>query len=195
MILGFSVTKQVSFRGVQQEFTNVYHYQLVGAATAPYESLLDEIRANETPFHSTDVTFVRGKCWTAGGTTTQNQMQVQKDFTGTGNQALATSMDRERAVLIRWPAGLSSNGKPVFLRKWFHCCGSFAGVNFTVNTLQQTGAISAANLTTINNAVSGLDGIGTLQDWTLCSPNGREAEGNGECHSWLEHHQLGDMWR
>jgi hypothetical protein len=32
--------------------------------------------------------------------------------------------------------------------------------------------------------------------WTICSKTGRDPTGsNWEAHRYLEHHQLGDMWR
>lgn len=195
MIIGVSITKQVSFRGVQQEFSNVYHYTFPGAVTGPWEDIVDEIKAFEVPWHSTDVSFVRAAVWSAGGSPGSNQMLFQKDLSGTGSSTNNASMDRERAVLIRWPAGFASNGKPVFLRKWYHSCGAFAGNTFSAGVLQQTSPLTGTQIASIAAAADAATSVGITEDWELCSPTGRVWEDNAQCHTWLEHHQLGDMWR
>lgn len=193
--LGISVTKKVSFRGIQQEFSNVYHYSLPTAVTAPYEALLDEIVAWEKTVHSVDVTFVRGSVWTSGGTIAQNQMQFQKDLTGAGAVTATATLDRERAYLVRWPAGFSSTGKPVFLRKWYHCCGAFPGTTLAAGVLQNTQAFATTERTAVANAAESLRQIGAVDQWDLVAESGRTTTGPAEAHSWLEHHQLGDQWR
>lgn len=195
MIIGLSVTKSVSFRLVQQEFTNVYHYSLPGAVTGPWQSLLEEVKASEVGFHATDVSFIRGAVWSAGGSPAQNQMLFQESLSGTGNQAVNSTMDRERAVLIRWFAGFASNGKPVYLRKWYHCCGNFAGNTLAGTVIQNTGQISSAGRASIASAASAMNQIGAVEAWDLCSASGRLWQAQPDCHPYLEHHQLGDMWR
>lgn len=195
MQIGLSVTKKVLFRGVQQEFNNVYHYTLTGASTGPWQSLLEEVKAGEVRWHSTDVSFVRGAVWSSGGSIAQNQMLFQEALTGTGNQSLATAMDRERAVLIQWPAGIDSRGKPVYLRKWFHSCGAAVGHSWTNAELQNTTAIDSTTRGTLAAAAdSDFTLIGTA-GWQLCAESGRVEAASPSCHAWLEHHQLGDMWR
>jgi hypothetical protein len=195
MRIGLSVVKTVLFRGIQQEFSNVYHYELLGAQTGPWEALLDEVKASEVAFHSSDVTFKRGSVWSAGGTPEANTMLFQKTLTGTGNQAANTLLDRERAVLIRWPAGFDSRGKPVYLRKWYHSCGSFQGIAFSSGHMQNTLAITTADRATMANAVAAMDEVGVTEAWQICSSTGRRKTAPPECHKYLEHHQLGDQWR
>lgn len=195
MRLGITITKSVLFRGVQQEFHNTYHYELLGAQTGPYESLVDELVTTEKTFHSSDVSFKRAAVWSAGGSIAQNQMVFQKTLTGTGGQSVNIRMDRERAVLIRWRAGVDSRGKPVYLRKWYHSCGSFAGNAFIDAQLQNTAALDNAQRTAIASAASAMNELGVSETWDLCSESGRIWESQPECHEYLEHHQLGDMWR
>lgn len=195
MQIGISVTKSVSFRGVQQEFANTYHYHHPTALTAPYESLVDEIIAEERKFHSTDVTFVRCAVWTSGGLPAQNEMKFQKNLSGLGLASTNASQDRERAVLIRWPAGVDTRGKPVYLRKWYHSCGSFNTTAFVAGNLQNTAAIASGERTTIAAAAEALREIGGAESWNLVAQSGRENTGQAQCHAYLEHHQLGDMWR
>lgn len=193
---GISIVKRVSFRNALQEFANVYHYNGPAVDDTALDLLLQQIRDFETVFFSTDVTFVRGLLWTTGGGPATNEMRVQKAFGGTGNQATLASMDVERAVLVQWPAGKNIRGRPVYLRKWFHSCGVCSSVSFGAGVLKQTTAISdpdrnlialtAANFVTVNMP-SG--------QYQLCANSGRQTSGPGVTYKWLEHHQLGDMWR
>lgn len=196
MRIGVAIVKSVLFRGVQQEFSNVYHYDLTGAVTGPWALMLSEMVTTEKTFHSADVSFKRGQIWSAGGTPAQNTMLYQETLSGLGSRVVDTYQDRERAILIRWPAGTDSRGKPVFLRKWYHSCGGFAGVQgFTASVQQNTAQIPTADRTTIASAAAAMNEIGTTEVWQLCSASGRRWDGQPECHKYLEHHQLGDMWR
>lgn len=194
MQVGIQIVKKVLFRGVQQEFQNIYHYVLDSAITAPDGALIDAIVAIERDLHSTDVTFVRGSAWSSGGSPLQNQMRFQKDLTGAGNQSANTSMDRERAVLIRWPAGKDSRGRNVYLRKWYHSGGSVATNSFVAGHLQNVTPISEASRASIASSANRLKQI-HVELWNLCAESGRRPDADAECHAWLEHHQLGDAWR
>ncbi len=185
----------VSFRGVQQEFSNVYHYQRVGLVEASWEGYLDEVVSTMRSLYSTDVSFKRGNVWSADGTPGQNTMLGTKNLTGTGNQVVNPNMDRERAFLVRWRAGKDIRGKPVYLRKWLHSCGSANGVGASNAVLQQTASLDTATRTAIQSKAEELREIGTFELLNLCSATGRNAEGGANCHLYLEHHQLGDMWR
>lgn len=194
MQVGIQVVKRTLFRGVQQEFSNQYHYRLDSAVTAPAEALLDAVVAIERDFHSTDVTFVRGSVWSSGGSPSNNQMLFQKNLTGTGNQVTQSTQDKERAFLFRWKAGFDSRGRQVYLRKWFHAAGAAAGVAPGNPVLQQTGGFSGADLTTLGTSANRLREI-HADLWKLCGPTGRFTTAAAESHPYLEHHQLGEMWR
>jgi hypothetical protein len=194
--IGISITKSVNYRGVEQEFTNTYHYVTPGAGVAgDHAALVAEIVAIERDLHSSDVTFRRAKVWSTGLGQQNNEMLHQQSLSGTGNQIVGGSMDRERAFLMQWPAGKDSRGKPVFLRKWFHSCGGANGYDPTSGVLQQTSAIPESGRDAVSNKANGLRIIGPLDEWLLVAQSGREHTGPGRIHKFLEHHQLGDMWR
>lgn len=196
MQIGMSITKSVLFRGVQQEFANVYHYYLTGAVTGPWSDLIDENVATEKLLHSSDVSFKRAAVWSSGGTIQQNQMLFQKALSGLGSRVTDSTHDRERAVLIQWPAGVDSRGKPVYLRKWYHSCGGIDGVTgFAAAAKQNTAEIPSADRTSIATAVDAVSQIGVVEAWNICAESGRVPNGAPVCHRYLEHHQLGDMWR
>jgi hypothetical protein len=196
-VVAVSITKSVSFRGVQQEFSNVYHYSGTTPTVAQADLLAAAIKAIEVPFHSTDVTFVRYKVWTAGGSAGANNMISQGTLSGTGNQTTVGGLDRERAVLVRFTLGFDSRGRPKYLRKWYHSCGNFAGAAVASSgTMQNTTAISGTDRTTVQNAADDLLSVTAGGNtYSLCSPSGQLGSTPVLCHAYLEHHQLGDMWR
>lgn len=190
-----AIVKSVTFRGAKQEFSNVYHYRYGVGGAAPALAQVTEIVNIEKDLHSTDVAFDRYAIWTSGGTKEQNQMIAQGTLSGTGNQGTSTFLDRERAVLMQWPAGLSSTGKPVYLRKWFHSCGHFAGIVITDAHARNTTAFTEAQRDTMSARANDLRLIGEVDQFMLVAESGREHTGAGRVHKWLEHRQLGDQWR
>jgi hypothetical protein len=197
--IGISITKSVSFREAVQEFSNVYYYEREGAqpTQAEAEALIQELTNLEKNRHSSAVTFVRGRCWSAGGTKQENNMIAQVALSGVGAATPDANMDRERAFLIRFRAGIDNRGNPVYLRKWFHACGQFAGVSPSAGILANTAGFTQTqrdSIMTSANALKSLAGGGG--GWSLVSKNGRQLGGAGDqAHKYLEHHQLGDMWR
>lgn len=201
--IAISITKRVAFRLNTQEFANTYHYGSIDSepSVSVANSLIDEIVAQEKLFHSTNVSFILGRCWTSGGSIASNHMITEKPLTGTGSTAPLTAVDPERAVLIQWPAGLDSRGRKVYLRKWYHCNGSFGSVAMSNAHLTQQAAFSTADRATIVGLADVLSRIGALEQWGLVAESGRTRDGGvlsadpPICHPFLEHHQLGDQWR
>lgn len=198
--IAISITKSVAFRDSTQEFSNVYYYDgLVGAPSeGDADTLIDQVANREKTFHSTLVTFVRGRLWVHGGTPGTNNMILQKNLSGTGART-STLMDKERAFLFRIRAGTDSRGNPVYLRKWFHACGEFvSGQSIGTAVLQNasgwTTGERAAQVAAMNN-IGSVGSGGTLG--TICAKGGRTTTAGApwEAHKYLEHHQLGDQWR
>ena len=198
--IGISITKSVAFRDSVQQFSNVYFYVNTGSLPdgAGADNLIDEVTALERPRHSTLVSFVIGRVWSQGGSPGTNNMISQKTLTGTGSGGSDPNMDKERAYLFRRRAGTDSRGNPVYLRKWYHVCGSWDSGVAASATIQSnaTGFTSgqrttlAGHMTNFNTLTSGGGG------WEICAKSGRQAtQPLWEAHKYLEHHQLGDMWR
>lgn len=199
--IGISITKSVAYRDSVQEFSNVYYYENGGSlpTAAGAAALIDEVTALEKGRHATTVTFVRGRCWSQGGGAASNEMIEQHALTGTGTSTADSTMDRERAFLIRWRAGNDSRGNAVYLRKWYHTCGAFAGASGSISTAvlsQTTGFSNTIRDAILASANAFLSLISSGGGWSLVSKNGRTRSGTGDAaHKYLEHHQLGDMWR
>lgn len=193
---GVSIVKKCTFRGKDQEFANVYFYEGGTLDVTNANALIDAVKANEVQLHSSDVSFVRGLCWLAGGSPAANQMISQKALSGTGSQATNVNFDRERAYLIQWKCTQDIRGHTVYLRKWYHSCGNCAAQAIATGELQNTLELSSAKRTAIASAADAqtmitINSVGRF----LCSETGRLPIAAATCHPWLEHHQLGDMWR
>lgn len=192
---GISVEKDTLFRGVQQPFSNIYHYRVLDPTGVNWGNVVDELVALEKTWHATVVNFRYVRVWSSGGTKEDNKMVFEKQLTGVGATTPIGEMDRERAVLMRWPAGFSKTGKPVYLRKWYHTCGNTPGVTFGAAVLANTAELSAAQRSSIATEMNKVRLIGAVDEFLLVAASGREHTGPGECHKFLEHHQLGDQWR
>src|SRR5215213_3487657 len=128
--IGISITKSTAFRNSTQEFSNVYYYEVAGGlypSQSEADALIDELTTLEKGFHSTLVTFIRGRCWKQVGNKVDNEMISQKNLAGTGSTGTMAGFDKERAFLFRLRAGNDSRGNSVYLRKWYHSCGNGPG--------------------------------------------------------------------
>lgn len=193
-----SVTKRAGFRDSTQEFQNVYTYGslAINPNQAGAEALIDEVVTKEKALHSTAVSFILGRCWSSGGTPAQNEMIAERTLSGTGTAPTLTACDLERAVLVQWPAGSDSKGRPVRLKKWYHVYGSIGGSSWSNGLLSNLIGFTATQRTNIAALADALTRIGTSV-WGLKAESGRERSGDGLpiTHKYLEHHQLGDQWR
>ena len=88
----------------------------------------------------------------------------------------------EAALLVEWAAGLSSSGKPVKLRKWYHAVKQSSAQG----TAQSVAAADVTALTTAANAMVNVLGSKGL---TLGSSTGRFA-GTATVRPYLENHQM-----
>jgi hypothetical protein len=199
--VGISITKSCAFRNSTQEFSNVYFYDGLSLTPSPAQAdaLIDEAVTREKTWHSTGVTFVRGRCWLQTSDKATTEMISQKNLSGTGSGGAPTAnMDRERAWLFRLRAGVDVRGNPVYLRKWFHTLGGFGAASVSQSILEQTGANSQATRDTAVGVMNSIGSIGSgVTAGVLCAKSGRlpTAGQVWSCHAYLEHRQLGDQWR
>jgi hypothetical protein len=197
--VGVSIVKSMSFRGAAQEFGNTYYYETGGVvSTGSAEALLDLLVTKEKAIFSASVNFVRGRVWTAGGTKAENEMLVTKNLSGTGSKANPIAgQDRERAFLVRFRAGVDSKGRPAYLRKWWHLnVGSIVATNLSSSVLENTATLPQAirdELVNYGNDFKTV--ISSAVPYNLVSEKGRTITGDTVAHPYLEHRQLGDMWR
>ena len=200
-MIGVSILKDTTFRDAVQEFSNVYHYHDEGALPTNAEAIaiINELVTSEKTWHSTVVNFRRGRLWSAGGTQAQNEMLADVGLTGTGSITADASLDRERAFLFRWRVGNNSRGKPNYLRKYYHSCGLFpGGGSLSSGILSNTTGFTTTQRDAMALNAGAVTNVGSPgEPWKMCTPSDQfeTTDALPTAHKYLEHHQLGDMWR
>lgn len=200
--ISVSVEKQTAFRDSVQPFSNVYTYTSLdteAGALLEGDTIIDAIVNMEKTIHGTGVTFLYARMWSSGGSVAANHMIYEKALTGAGARSTNVNLDKERAVLAQWPAGLDSRGRTVYLRKWYHISGNprLGASTWQPAELANTTVIASAVRTDYAAAIGAINSVGLLAQWSLCAPSGRTRDSNANplIHPYLEHHQLGDLWR
>jgi len=197
---GVNTLKSTSFRNATQHFGNTYYFEAPVPPTADVtlNDLIDDLVAWEKTIHGTTVNFVRARLWSQIGTPAQNNMLIDRSLSGTGSATAHGSLDKERAWLIRFRAGVDTRGRPVYLRKWFHLDAlSIAGTSVGTDVMRNVSGFTAAHRTAMETLANNLKNFEYTpgQTWDLVAKNGRPIDGITQAHQFLEHHQLGDEWR
>ncbi len=129
MIMGVTIEKSTTWRGEEEFFSNVYHYNTAVGQSA--ESVINALVTIEKPYFGSVVAFKRGRAF---GPTDQgkaaNVMLFEKPLTGLGTSQSTVSCPREMTILVSWDTGRkNTRGKPIYLRKYLHVgnIGSQAG--------------------------------------------------------------------
>jgi hypothetical protein len=189
MIIGAAITKSLVWRGQEQEFSNVYHYETETLEPGRDEAILDKLVQLERTIHTNGVTFKKGRTWgPADGTAAANVTRAIKDYTGTGSLTNAGLFYREFAVLVIWPLGrYGTRNRPQYLRKWLH---TLTPHGHDLNGTQPIGIVPQVMLDYISK-VTVLDPTVFSDGVELCTMNGRKPIGTGKMYNYLEHRQLG----
>lgn len=171
---GFQITKKVTWRGADEQFSNVYHYELGSTLSATEaDAFIDALVTAERPAFGSNVTFIQGRAF---GPTNQgqaaNQMISIRDMSLAGTQAGGSDLPYEETLVVENFIGRGPAGRKQFLRKYLHICKVGAG---------DVGAASLGNGTITANLIS----IGTTywnrvkqitansNQWKLCTKNGK----------------------
>jgi hypothetical protein len=202
MRFGVNILKSFPYRGGSQHHGNTYYYESnTGGAQPPIgtlDALVDDIVAKEKTKFSSQNSFVRGRLWSQLGSKELNNMLVDKILSGSGSATTHGNLDRERAILVRFRAGIDTRGRPVYLRKYWHIDAHISGSSWSNGQLQQTAELTTGERTSIETFGNSFKSIsvGTPSVlFTLVAKNGREIDGATQAHKFLEHHQLGEEWR
>lgn len=123
------ILKTFGYRGVPEEWGNVYHFSGTTPGTsAEWKTLADAIWAEERKFLPADVKINRALGYAAGNEISVfqvNYFDPPNTITG-GLLSTGTQPPGDAAVWIRWATGERNiKGRPIYLRKYFH------GVNIT----------------------------------------------------------------
>ncbi len=124
MIVGISITKEEQFRGQNEEFSNVYHFDAaVGMDPA---NLANAVALKERPVFNSSVKF---KSWKAWGPTDQgeaaNEMLAEGKFVDMNGGVGYQQIYSELAAVVSWSTGRkNTRGQLIYLRKYLHVCGA-----------------------------------------------------------------------
>ena len=117
------VTMDVSWKGIREEFSNVFHYtpQQAIDTTAGWDTLADLVVAQLRPLYSPLVNFKRVR---VHGPTNQGKildvMKIVKDLTGAGTGLAGADIPPEMAVVAWVYLGRGPRGGKQILRHYFH---------------------------------------------------------------------------
>jgi hypothetical protein len=161
MIVGVSITKRTTWRGIEEEFSNVYHFD--AAADVTSKQLVDEVVTAEKAIFGSNVSFVNAKVWgPTDGTKAQSQMLLQEDLTGNGLITPGAVMAKELTAVIQWDTGRkNTRGGRIFYRKYVHLG--------TINSVDEQAAKGNTQLP--NAAVSAIKAYGNKVKNPLAASN------------------------
>ncbi len=171
MILGCSVTKSTTWRGISEEYTNVWHFDATVDTTS--KEVADAVVAAERALFSGNVNFKKVQVWgPADGTKLQSQMLLQEDLTGQGTAFEGSVMAKELTAVVSWDTGrVNSRGGRIFLRKYLH----LGRLNLSdEEAAKGNTALPVATRTTLvdfGNSMKNIVGTGRA---SLCDKKGRK---------------------
>lgn len=181
MAYGISITKKFTWRGVDEEFSNVYHYDLGSPITTDsgWQALADAIRDIETNVFGPKVTFLRWRAWgptyeAADETPELKNASITQgvgDLTGVGT-AGGADMAGELAYVASFYIGRGPKGGKRFLRKYYHST-VLMDINASADQANGYTAISSVAKQPVIDAMNSLKTItigGSAND--LCTPGG-----------------------
>lgn len=149
---GLTVIKRFLYRGdANEEFSNTYHFTgSVPADATAWRALFDALVVIEKPCYTAATTVVRGygydddaddaiSVWSVDLT-----VSPESPVAGTLTTASSSPAPGDCAVWARWKTSrLNSNGKPIYLRKYFHDARTLDTSNKdTVATAQHTALLA-----------------------------------------------------
>ncbi len=186
-----AITKQTTWHGATEQYSNVYHFDgppVDGAPASLWTGLINDLTAAEKPIHGTNVTFKTGRVWSVGGTKQENVTLALIDLTGTGSGS-AIKYFKEAAVLVEWEcARLNIDGRKVYLRKYIRACAVLSGA--TDAEMQGENIFSTTvkgPFKTYADKVQKVTTGTSLETFNLVSPNGRlpKADNNGVVNNYM----------
>jgi hypothetical protein len=171
MILGCSVTKSTTWRGIEEEFSNVYHFDAAVDTTS--QQVADAVVGAERTILGTNVSMKNVKVWgPTDGTKEQSVMLLQQNLTGTGAIIAGSVCAKELSAVLQWDTGRkNTRGGTIFLRKYLH-------VGAIPDTAEEAAkgnaALPAAAITRFNNFGNSVKNPVGVNGAPLCDKKGRK---------------------
>lgn len=188
-VFAVSITKQKSWRGENQEFSNVYHYRTDVAEPFNDQGVVDALVAAESPLFGSSTQFVRARTWgPTDGSPADSVMREVIDLNQSGTGASNTSFYKEFAAMVYWPLGrYGSRNRPQYLRKWLHIDSPLGYDTSGSTPLTTTPVVIQDYIDAVTEIVLAVD----IDGYELCTSTGRVPTGPGTHYPYLEHRQFG----
>jgi hypothetical protein len=168
------VTMATSWKGISEEFSNLFHYNTPVITTeGGWAALANAVVAELKPIHSSVVTFKRVRIYgPTDGPKEENQMRYVADLSGAGTLAGSVFLNPELAVVGWVYVGRGPKGGKQILRKFLHTAQLPTGAagNAALGTAPLTSTDKAPFITRLNNLKTLTIGGADNQ---ICTPNGK----------------------
>lgn len=171
------ITKQFTFRGVPERFSNGYLFQ-TGSTNVDNATLSAGCAAlitMERAIHGSHITFP----YALGGLLGEDALYVEEFGTPLAGQLAPSSDHQEVCVMME-----SKFGQRRYMRKWYHPGARVGGTGATADQLQ--GGTKTLFDTTCTKLTDGT----MPQGWRYCRPNGALATVPFTADQWVRTHQL-----
>jgi hypothetical protein len=165
-----TLIKRFTYRGVNEEWSNQYHFSDAPPTTeAAWKTLVDAVAAKEKTVLHSGIKIVRAYVYTDSDDDsdfTIDYTALGAEITGTLSVTSSEVCPGDAAAWIRWSTGtVGSTGKPVYLRKYYH------GALITT-TLSDPDGLTSAYKTALSTLGTQLKD-GTITGFHLCGPSGQ----------------------
>jgi hypothetical protein len=144
-VVGITLVKRFPYRGdASEEFSNTYHLTgSIPADSAAWKTLADALIAEEKKVYESDVTVIQAYGYDSDADDATAVWSY--DYLGAGASVPGTGSftgvrcPGDAAAWVRWKTSrLNTKGKPIYLRKYFHCVEYLSGSPDTLVTGQKT---------------------------------------------------------
>lgn len=191
-ILGVSITKSFLYRGNQERWDNVYHFEVPEADEQTARDIIEALNPIETAVHGDSVNFREARAWSAGGTPEENETVLILDLTGVGGQPARGDWFATACYFVQIRTDRdSATGKPVYLSKYLRSRTAF-GETITQEAMTGREQLPGSVQDNIFNYMNDLTPLSTSSgDYNLAAPSGRVAvSGLPEVDPYIEDHEL-----
>jgi hypothetical protein len=172
-----SITFRAPWKGLQEEWSNVLHYNIDGSqgSDTDWEELATKVIAELRPLHAPQVTVVRAR---VNGPTNAgkaaNVMKLVKDYNLPGTGQVGGVIPPELAVIGEVYVGRGPAGGKQFLRKYLHSHAFPSGTG-NADKGNSVAALSQGEKAPYQTRLDNLKNITVnLNQSSICTPNGKQ---------------------
>ena len=187
-----SITKQASFQGRTEKFSNVYTFVVPNLGEAAMQTLLDALKNVEKPIFAPEVKFIQGYAFTdktINTAWTRNLLHADRVWNEQGTNSGAGNFYGECTFLMKWPLSrkvtdFGSVSRKRQLMKYLH---TFTSMGESSAVVAGMSPITTTSKTILNAYATALDNIANAD---LCSQDGSLPTGPATVHNYIEHRQF-----